>query len=92
MYTKSELREGARVLLSAMKYLETACREQDIDPRPWVSGDHPLSLAHWILAQCRFKSRSTFRGTPDDPKVYAEKVRRFTRQETDLAGHSTSGC
>ena len=63
MYTKAELREGARVLLSAMKYLETACRDQDVDPRPWVSGDHPLSTAHWIMAQCRFKIASLMRSS-----------------------------
>ena len=86
MYTNAQMREGVRTLLSAMKYLETVCRDQDVDHRPWVSGDHPLSTAHWILAQCRFRTRSMLRGTPDDPNAYAEKISRFTRQEIAAAG------
>ena len=86
MHTKTAMREGARVLLSAMKYLETVCRDKDVDPRPWISGDHPLSMAHWILAQCRFRTRSMLRGTPGDPNAYAEKISRFTRQETAAVG------
>jgi|HubBroStandDraft_4_1064222.scaffolds.fasta_scaffold636336_2 hypothetical protein len=90
MYTKAEMREGTRVLISAMKYLETVCRDQDVDHRPWVSGDHPLSVAHWILAQCRFKSASMLRGVPGDPEVQATKKRAFTSAQNARAGHFTS--
>lgn len=91
MYTKAQMREGARVLLSAMKYLETVCRDQDVDPRPWVSGDHPLSMAHWILAQVRFKAVSMLRSYTDDPDAQARKKRGLTRGQNARAGHSVSG-
>jgi hypothetical protein len=91
MHTKSQLREGARVLLSAMKYLETVCRDQDVDPRPWVSGDHPLSMAHWILAQHRFRITSLRRcSRAGDPKCLARSIRGFTTTQNARAGHSTS--
>lgn len=90
MYTKTEMREGARVLLSAMRYLEQVCRDQDVDHRPWVSGDHPLSMAHWLLAQRRFKSASALRGFAGGARRQANGKRGFTLKETAQAGHSTS--
>jgi hypothetical protein len=45
MYTKTELHEGTRVVLSAMQYLEKMygpASGAEIDMRPWVSGDHPI--------------------------------------------------
>jgi len=53
MYTKTDVREGARVLLSAMQYLEKTYgpgTDADTDMRPWISRDHPIAVAHWILA------------------------------------------
>lgn len=45
MYTKTELHEGTRVVLSAMQYLEKMygpASGAEIDMRSWVSGDHPI--------------------------------------------------
>jgi hypothetical protein len=91
MYTKTEMREGARVLLSAMKYLETVCRDQDIDHRPWISHDHPLSVAHWILAQHRFQLTSLRRcSRADDPEVLARTICGFTTTQNARNRHSVS--
>lgn len=74
MYSKSAMREGARVLLSAMRYLEKTygpTTDAEIDMRLWVSGDHLISVAHWILAQCGFKSALALRGAAGGTKQHA---------------------
>jgi hypothetical protein len=35
--------------------LERQCKAQDVDVRPWVSNDNPLSLQHWGLTQRRLR-------------------------------------
>ena len=90
MHTKSQLREGARVLLSAMRYIESVCRDQDIDPRPWISGDHPLSMAHWILAQKRFKASSVIRSASGKAKYQPRNDRGFTTPQNAIMAHSLS--
>ena len=89
MYSKSGVREGARVLLSAMEYLEKTygpATDAEIDMRPWVSSDHPISTAHWILTQCRFKSALTLRGAAGGTKRQTKTDRRFTLKETEQTG------
>lgn len=77
MNPKQQMREGIRVLLSASSYLANTYGE-NIDMRPWVSGDHPISIAHWITCQRRFSLTWILRGTPDSPEAQESKKRRLT--------------
>jgi hypothetical protein len=35
--------------------LDRQCKAKNVDVRPWVSNDHPLSLEHWGLVQRRLR-------------------------------------
>jgi hypothetical protein len=89
MHTKAEMREGKRILLSAMKYLEETygpTADADIDMRPWMSDDHPISVAHWILAKRRFTVAALARcSRADDLRVHRGSSSRFTTAQNALA-------
>ena len=90
MDAKSKAAEAKRVLLSAMRYLETTYG-RDVDVRPWMSNDHPMSQAHWILAQHRFRVMSLQRSSrADDPEILDRTIRGFTSTQTQSRGEIPS--
>ena len=52
LMTKSKIQRSIIFLNHATDYVNKTCREET-DMEPWASADHPGSLAHWILTQCR---------------------------------------
>jgi hypothetical protein len=92
-YPKVQLRQGVQVLRSAAAYLRTTYgpgTDADIDLRPWVSRDHPIAMAHWILVQKRIKAVSMLRRAAGSPEAQERKQRALTRGKTALAMHSAS--
>jgi hypothetical protein len=50
--TKAEIRDAIARIDSDLAELERT-HEENLDMRPWVSDDHPVSLQHWGLVQRR---------------------------------------
>jgi hypothetical protein len=44
-----------QMLDTELSRLERQCKAQDVDVRPWVSNDNPLSLQHWGVTQQRLR-------------------------------------
>jgi hypothetical protein len=44
-----------QTLDTELSRLDRQCKAQNVDVRPWVSNDHPLSLEHWGLVQRRLR-------------------------------------
>jgi hypothetical protein len=54
--TKAEIRDAIARIDSKLAELERTHGE-NVDMRPWVSDDHPVSLQHWGLVQRRLGLR-----------------------------------
>jgi hypothetical protein len=52
--TKAEIRDAIAGIDSELAELERPHGE-NVDMRPWVSDDHPVSLQHWGLVQRRIR-------------------------------------
>jgi len=51
--TKVEAKGQIEAISQQLSALKTQCEAKEIDVRPWVSHDHPLSAQHWRLVQRR---------------------------------------
>lgn len=69
--TKIEARAELEVIGQRLLALETQCEAKELDWRPWVSGDNPLSVEHWKLIQ----RRSALKGVLKKSSVSPEKRR-----------------
>src|SRR5712692_10303396 len=52
--TKAEIRDEIVAIETELARLEKTHGE-NVDMRPWVSNDHPISIQHWGLVQQRLK-------------------------------------
>ncbi len=44
-----------QMLDTELSRLERQCKAQNVDVRPWVSNDNPLSLQHWGVTQRKLR-------------------------------------
>jgi hypothetical protein len=72
--TKREAEEIISTLLHAMQYLEKTS-DDGVDLRPWVSRDHTIAVAHWILVQGRIEAVWAGRRLSNDPEAQRRGLR-----------------
>ena len=87
--TKVEIAEEIRRIDRQLAEFEKQAENQNIDPRPWVSRDHPLSVQHWGLVQRRSALKHhTNRATlsPERRKAAAERLNVARKARQDRAG------
>jgi hypothetical protein len=78
--TKAEVREAIAAIDSELAQFERTHGE-NVDMRPWVSNDHPVSLQHWGLVQrrLRLKEQRTKAGLTPDQKAALVAAGQDTR-------------
>ena len=62
---KAEIREAIKTMEHAAPHLEKTYGDA-LDMRPWATHDHPISVAHWILVQCRIDLKGLLARTKDE--------------------------
>jgi hypothetical protein len=71
--TKAEVREAIAAIDRELAELERTHGE-NVDMRPWVSNDHPVSLQHWGLVQKRLRLKEQRKKAPLTPQQKAALV------------------
>ena len=89
--SRTEITEEIRRINLRLAELERQAEDEDIDVRPWVSHDHPLSVQHWGLVQMRSALKHhTNRASlsPEKRKAASERlsVARKARQDRAKRG------
>lgn len=51
----------ARTLDEEIERALIECEAEGVDPRPWMSGDHKLSMKHWSLVQKKLNAKYEFK-------------------------------
>jgi hypothetical protein len=88
---KAQIAAIGKQLLDA----ETECAATEIDVRPWVSADNPLSVNHWKLVQRRIALKELLKKPVFSPeRRQAASLRMSARSESplDVAKQAISQC
>ena len=89
--TKAGIREVIKTAEHAMAYLAETYGE-DVDMRPWVSNDHPLSQAHWLLVQGRMEAKTALKKptwTPEQRRAWTQRMKTRCPSRQIGAGHDS---
>lgn len=89
--TKVEAKGQIEAIGQQLSALKTQCDAKEIDPRPWVSGDHPLAVQHWRLVQGRIALKSPLKKpsfSTEKRKVMGERL--SAARHTRLERHKTA--
>ena len=90
--TRAELREAIKTTEHAMAYLAKTYGE-DVDMRPWVSNDHPLSQTHWLLVQGRMEAKKASKKpiwTPEQRRACSQRMTTRCHPRQTGAGEGAS--
>jgi hypothetical protein len=71
--TRVEIRDAVAGIDSELAELERT-HVENVDMRPWVSDDHPVSLQHWGLVQKRLRLREQLKKAGLTPERRAALV------------------
>ena len=78
--TKVEAKGQIEAISRQLSALKTQCEAKDIDVRPWVSHDHPLSVQHWGFVQRRIALKELLK----KPVMSAERRKAASLRMTAL--------
>jgi hypothetical protein len=90
--TKAEVREAIAAIDSELARLERTHGE-NVDMRPWVSNDHPISLQHWGLVQRRFRLKEQLKRaglTPEQRAARSERMKGVRQDSHNASGRPVS--
>lgn len=74
--TRAEAKACIVTMQHACDYIERSYgKEGEVDMRPWIEPDNPVSLAHWILVQGKLDAIWAVRRLSDTPRVQRKGLR-----------------
>lgn len=93
--TKVEAKGQIEAISQQLSALKTQCEAKEIDPRPWVSSDHPLSVQHWKLVQRRLALKEVLKKpviSPERRKAASLRMAALQKGRQKAASGAVSQC